>query len=147
MIIRFGTTLQKTYPSLKASLLPNLSNQRNSITKRSINCLAGMTITCSDQLFDEIIDYILKSLNIANPNNAKVYFNCLTAICKHSGMRIAPYIHSIMQMNDKFLQTPDDELIEACILVFEIFVRHCPQQINPHLNKVNNSIFFRINYF
>ncbi|KAH7637047.1 cullin-associated and neddylation-dissociated 1 isoform X1 [Dermatophagoides farinae] len=136
LIIRFGHVLSMSYPALKDSLLPLLNNGRNSISKRTINCLAGMSITCNDHIYKEIIEYLLVELNQCDNVRAKIYINCLTAICKHSGTRISPYIDTIVALNEKFLQRQEDELIEACLLLFEIFVRRCPQEINPHLQKI-----------
>ncbi|KPM03809.1 hypothetical protein QR98_0022440 [Sarcoptes scabiei] len=137
LIFRFGYALSFSYPTLKNSLIPHLKTQRNSISKRAINCLAGITITCDDKIFKEIIDHVIGELDRPlSTNQAKVFLNCLTSICKHSGGRIRSYVDTIVTLNKKFIDTQDDELIEACLLMFEIFVRRCPQEMNSHLSKV-----------
>ncbi len=43
--------------------------------------------------------------------------------------RIIPLIRN-------FCKIEDDELREYCLQAFESFVRRCPKQISPHINKI-----------
>lgn len=129
------------YPNIKEALLPQLNNVRTAVCKRTITCIAYMTITCNDQLYSEMMNNLLGELCNSNNNTAKIYINCITAVCKHSGSRMDPYLHKIIEQIIRFIEVSDDDLKEACFQILEIFVRRCPKEVSGYIENVGFQAF------
>jgi len=136
LLFRFGNVMSLYYPSIKDALLPQLKNSRTAVCKRTITCIAYMTITCTDALYTDIMNYLLKEIATSPSNNAKIYINCITAVCKHSGSRMSPYLPKIMETIFTYIDQDDDDLKEACFQTFEIFIRRCPKEVSNYIEKV-----------
>ena len=134
------------YVNIKETLLPLLKNSRTAVCKRTITCIGYMTITCSDQLYKDIMDHLLDELRSGDANNAKIYINCITAVCKHSGVRMALYLPSIMELVIKYIDVSDDDLKEACFQIFEIFVRRCPKESFLYIQQVSHLYIYSVFY-
>ena len=144
LLFRFGKVMSLYYPSVKDALLPQLKNSRTAVCKRTITCVAYMTITSSDALYAEIMTHLLSELTDSEPSNSKIYINCATAICKHSSSRMGIYLEEIMELIMKYIEHNDDDLKEACFQAFEIFVRRCPKEVSGYIEKV---FYFSITTF
>ncbi|KAI2798678.1 Cullin-associated NEDD8-dissociated protein 1 [Blomia tropicalis] len=135
LLFRFGSVMSLYYNNIKEALMPQLNNSRSAVCKRAITCIAYITISCSDQLYDEILNHLLSELQKTEINNTKIYVNCITVVCKHSGSRMDPYLKSILEFAFEFVNSNDDDLKEACFQIFDIFVRRCPKEVSQYIQQ------------
>lgn len=146
LLFRFGSVMSLYYNNIKEALMPQLNNSRSAVCKRAITCIAYITISCSDQLYDEILNHLLSELQKTEINNTKIYVNCITVVCKHSGSRMDPYLKSILEFAFEFVNSNDDDLKEACFQIFDIFVRRCPKEVSQYIQQIVNLCLKYISY-
>lgn len=148
LLNRFGSLLVSFHGNIQDALIPQLLCQRLAVRKRAITALSYLAMSCSQPLYNRIIDYLIEELtsyvNSKDINSAKTYIQCITAISRQSGHRFGQHLDKVMPLITRFAsmdvkdKKPEevDELKEVCLQAFESFVRRCPKEISPHVQIV-----------
>ena len=149
LLNRFGSLLVSFHANIQDALIPQLLCQRLAVRKRAITALSYLTMSCSQQLYNRVIEYLIEELtsyvNSKDINSAKTYIQCITAISRQSGHRFGEHLEKVMPLITKFAsidikdKKPEevDELKEVCLQAYESFVRRCPKEISSHVPTVS----------
>lgn len=135
LLSRFGGLLISFHPAIQEALLPQLSSPRLAVRKRSITAIGYLVMSCSQTLFNKLIDTLKEELG-KNISTTKTYIQCIAAVSRQAGHRIGEHLEKIMPLVVEYCKYDDDELREYCLQAFESFVRRCPKEISPHVNTI-----------
>ncbi|XP_014662099.1 PREDICTED: cullin-associated NEDD8-dissociated protein 1-like [Priapulus caudatus] len=137
LLSRFGGLLISFHPTIQQALLPQLSSPRLAVRKRSIIALGHLVMSCNNQLFNTLIDFLLGELTQnTNISTTRTYVQCIGAITRQAGHRVGEHIEAILPHMVRYCKVEDDELREYCLQAFESFVRRCPKEISTHIPTI-----------
>ncbi|ELU01651.1 hypothetical protein CAPTEDRAFT_19001 [Capitella teleta] len=137
LLSRFGGLLVTFHSSIQQALLPQLSSPRLAVRKRSIIATGHLVLSSNAALFTELMDFLLSELDRnTSTSTTRTYIQCIGAISRQAGHRVGEHLERIIPLIVKFCRVDDDELREYCIQAFESFVRRCPKEISPHIDRI-----------
>lgn len=138
LLNRFGFTLANYHSNIQEALIPHLKSQRLAVRKRAITALSYLTMCCSQQLYNVIVNELLKELanNSIDVSTARTYIQCIAAISRQAGHRFGEHLEHVIPNVVKYAHNEDDELKEYCIQAFESFIRRCPKEISVYVPEV-----------
>ncbi|NWT03941.1 CAND1 protein, partial [Mionectes macconnelli] len=144
MLSRLGGTLYSFHSSILSCLLPQLTSPRLAVRKRAIIALGHLVLTCSGNIFSELIEHLLAELKRnESTSTTRTYIQCVAGISRQAGHRIGEHLERIMPLIVQYCNVDDDELREYCFQAFESFVRRiftcpgrCPKEIDTHIPSV-----------
>ncbi|NXI58463.1 CAND1 protein, partial [Chloroceryle aenea] len=137
MLSRLGGTLYSFHSSILSCLLPQLTSPRLAVRKRAIIALGHLVLTCSGNIFSELIEHLLAELKRnESTSTTRTYIQCVAGISRQAGHRIGEHLERIIPLIVQYCNVEDDELREYCFQAFESFVRRCPKEIDPHMPNV-----------
>ncbi|XP_074601185.1 cullin-associated and neddylation-dissociated 1 [Brevipalpus obovatus] len=138
LLNQFGLLLASYHAQIQDALVPMLGCPRQAVRKRSIHALSSLSMSCSQALFNKIVDILLEQLQQKSPNvaNLRTYIQCIAAISRQAGHRFGEHLERVMPCILTFCKLEDDELKEFCIQALESFVRRCPKEIAPHTSTI-----------
>ncbi|KAM9980951.1 hypothetical protein ACTFIY_003242 [Dictyostelium cf. discoideum] len=141
LLQKYGSFMIGDLENIQKVVLPKLNATRPAIRKRAILCLANIAFPSPDNLFNSLLDYIIKSIEEAKkPDHISTLIQAIGAICKSSGYRLGKYLPKVMPHvlnycdNNKFEQ--NDELRENCLLCFEAIIEKCQKDVTPHIGEI-----------
>ena len=137
MLFLHGPALESHHEQIRNCVLPLLSSPDMVVRKRSLNVLSYLVISCSDDLFSNIVQFLLEQL-IANTSLSSTctYVQCVGAISRQAGHRAGGYLDRLVPLLVQFSDEDNDELREHCLQAFESFVRRCPREVTSCLPKI-----------
>lgn len=134
LLSRFGALLVSFHPSIQEALLPQLASPRLAVRKRSITAIGYLVMSCSQGLFNKLIDVLLEELSQNNSTSTtRTHIQAIAAISRQAGHRFGEHLEKVMPVVVHYCAVDDDELREYCLHAFESFVRRCPKEISPHV--------------
>ncbi|XP_074862145.1 cullin-associated NEDD8-dissociated protein 1-like [Carettochelys insculpta] len=137
MLSRLGGMLYSFHSSILNCLLPQLTSPRLAVRKRAIIALGYLVLTCSGNIFLELMEHLLAELKRNESTSAtRTYIQCIAGISRQAGHRIGEYLEKFIPLIVRYCNVEDDELREYCFQAFESFVRRCPKEIGPHIPSV-----------
>ncbi|XP_043472361.1 cullin-associated NEDD8-dissociated protein 1 [Leptopilina heterotoma] len=147
LLSRFGSLMVTFHSVILDALLPQLSSPRQAVRKRTIVALSHLLTSSNSQLYNKILDHLIKVLSSNKARNViRTYIQCIASICRQAGHRFGEHIERIMPLIVQFSTEDDDELREYCLQAFEAFVYRCPKEITPHINKIISICLMYITY-
>uniref|UniRef100_A0A4X2LA96 Cullin associated and neddylation dissociated 2 (putative) n=1 Tax=Vombatus ursinus TaxID=29139 RepID=A0A4X2LA96_VOMUR len=139
MLSRLGGALYSFHSSILHCLVPQLTSPRLAVRKRAIVALGHLVMTCSANLFSELMEQLLAELEgEASTSTTRTYIQCIGGISRQAGHRVGAHLPRIVPLVVKFCAVEDDELQEYCFQAFESFVRRCPKEMGPYIPSVTN---------
>ncbi|KYR00775.1 HEAT repeat-containing protein [Tieghemostelium lacteum] len=141
LLVKYGSSMTGDLENIQKVVLPKLNASRPAIRKRAILCLSSMAAPAPDALFNQLIEFIIKSIEESKkPDHTSTLIQAIGAICKTSGYRLGKYLSKIMPNVIKYCDKADqnDELRENCLLCFEALVEKCQKDISPYLQDIIN---------
>ncbi|XP_008945811.1 PREDICTED: cullin-associated NEDD8-dissociated protein 1-like, partial [Merops nubicus] len=137
MLSRLGGTLYSFHSSILNCLLPQLTSPRLAVRKRAIIALGHLVLTCSGNIFSELIKHLLGELKRnESTSTTRTYIQCVAGISRQAGHRLGEHLEKIIPLIVQYCNVEDDELREYCFQAFESFVRRCPKEMDPHIPNV-----------
>lgn len=137
LLCRFGGLLVNFHPLIKDALLPQLASPRLAVRKRSITAIGYLVMSCSQILFNNLIDKLLEEMDKDDSTSTtRTYIQCIGAISRQAGHRFGEHLERVMPLVVGYCKVEDDELREYCIQAFESFVRRCPKEISPQVTTI-----------
>ncbi|NXW84152.1 CAND1 protein, partial [Alopecoenas beccarii] len=144
MLSRLGGTLYSFHSSILNCLLPQLTSPRLAVRKRAIIALGHLVLTCSGNIFSELMEHLLAELKRnESTSTTRTYIQCVAGISRQAGHRIGEHLEKIIPLVVQYCNVEDDELREYCFQAFESFVRRifiyrdrCPKEMDPHIPNV-----------
>lgn len=139
LLNRFGALLVSFHSSIMKCTLPLLKSQRMAIRKRTIIALAQLVMCASNQLFVELMDYLIDELKSKKTQlDVRTFIQCIGSICRQSGHKVGPYLDQIIPEIVSYSKLEnDDELRETCIQSFESFICKCPKEVTSYIQQIN----------
>lgn len=139
LLSRFGSLLVNFHTTILSALLPQLSSPRQAVRKRTIVALSHLVMSCNQQLYTKLIDYLLEGLaHNSSTSTTRTYIQCIAAICRQAGHRFGEHIERVMPLLVQYSSKEDDELREYCLQACEAFVQRCPKEITPHIQVITD---------
>eukprot|EP01132_Coremiostelium_polycephalum_P010275 gene10275-12603_t len=124
LLSKYGSIMVSSLENIQKVVLPKLNASRLAIRKRAIACLANLSISAPDTLFNSLVDYQIQSIEEAKKaDHISTLVQSIGAVSRSSGYRLGKYLPKIMPYivkyceSDKFEQ--NDELRENCLICFE----------------------------
>ncbi|XP_067665996.1 cullin-associated NEDD8-dissociated protein 1-like [Haliotis asinina] len=137
LLSRFGGLLVTFHSSILQALLPQLSSPRLAVRKRAIIAIGHLVMSCNNQLFLELIEFLLTELSKnTSTSTTRTYIQCIGAISRQAGHRFGEHLEKIIPLIVRFCKEDDDELREYCLQAFESFVRRCPKEVSPFIGEI-----------
>ncbi|XP_064931912.1 cullin-associated NEDD8-dissociated protein 1 [Columba livia] len=137
MLSRLGGTLYSFHSSILNCLLPQLTSPRLAVRKRAIIALGHLVLTCSGNIFSELMEHLLAELKRnESTSTTRTYIQCVAGISRQAGHRIGEHLEKIIPLVVQYCNVEDDELREYCFQAFESFVRRCPKEMDRHIPSV-----------
>ncbi|XP_035214585.1 cullin-associated NEDD8-dissociated protein 1-like [Stegodyphus dumicola] len=137
LLSRFGGLLISFHLSIQEALLPQLASPRLAVRKRSITAIGYLVMSCSQNLFNKLIDVLLEELSQNNnTSTTRTHIQAIAAISRQAGHRFGEHLERVMPIVVQYCAVDDDELREYCLHAFESFVRRCPKEISPHVSTI-----------
>ncbi|XP_046376355.1 cullin-associated NEDD8-dissociated protein 1-like [Haliotis rufescens] len=137
LLSRFGGLLVTFHSSILQALLPQLSSPRLAVRKRAIIAIGHLVMSCNNQLFLELIEFLLTELSKnTSTSTTRTYIQCIGAISRQAGHRFGEHLEKIIPLIVRFCKEDDDELREYCLQAFESFVRRCPKEVSPFITEI-----------
>ncbi|XP_046577843.1 cullin-associated NEDD8-dissociated protein 1-like [Haliotis rubra] len=137
LLSRFGGLLVTFHSSILQALLPQLSSPRLAVRKRAIIAIGHLVMSCNNQLFLELIEFLLTELSKnTSTSTTRTYIQCIGAISRQAGHRFGEHLEKIIPLIVRFCKEDDDELREYCLQAFESFVRRCPKEVSPFIAEI-----------
>ncbi|BES92029.1 Cullin-associated NEDD8-dissociated protein [Nesidiocoris tenuis] len=137
LLSRFGNLLVSFHPTILNALLPQLASPRQAVRKRTIVALSHLVMSCNQQLYSKLIEFLLEGLTKdSSASTTRTYIQCIAAICRQAGHRFGEHLERVMELIVNYSEQEDDELREFCLQACEAFVQKCPKEITPHITTV-----------
>ncbi|GIY90141.1 cullin-associated NEDD8-dissociated protein 1 [Caerostris darwini] len=137
LLSRFGGLLISFHLSIQEALLPQLGSPRLAVRKRSITAIGYLVMSCSQNLFNKLIDVLLEELTQNNnTSTTRTHIQAIAAISRQAGHRFGEHLERVMPIIVQYCAVEDDELREYCLHAFESFIRRCPKEISPHVSTI-----------
>ena len=147
LLKRFGSTLTEEHGALQEVFVNTLSSGSTSVRKRSITCLAALSVHTADQLFDEIMNgQVISGIEKQRGETLRKYIQLCSTISRIAGHRVGKYINKIMPLlidnldEEKLDQIEEDgernEVRENILQAFESLVQRCPFQMTQFIEPV-----------
>ncbi|XP_050436438.1 cullin-associated NEDD8-dissociated protein 1 [Adelges cooleyi] len=140
LLSRFGSLLLDFHQVILKSLLPQLTSSRQAVRKRTIVALGHLVLSCNQQLYSKLIDYLINDLSTQPPAaRSKTSIQCIAAICRQAGHRFGVHIDRAVPLIQGPLvenSAEDDELREYCLQAFDAFVNRCPSETAAYTNDI-----------
>eukprot|EP00127_Corallochytrium_limacisporum_P001356 Clim_evm12s53 gene=Clim_evmTU12s53 len=142
LLTRFGQALEEQHPQLQSTLTKQMHSDRMAVRKRAMTALGALVMTSRDQLFNDLMEDIIKVLesSSANETDKKAHVQLIGILAKTSDTRVGKHIPELFPHILKFVQHEgDDELRESCIACFETLSLRCSKETatyTPDIIKV-----------
>jgi len=140
---RFGALVSYAHKDIQASFITQLSATRPTLRKRAIVGLAALSQYTNDQLFGELMDYVLKEIKKSSGGgeDLRSFIQLTSAISKTAGNRMGKYLSDIiqllMQANEDIAESDgEDEVREYIVQAFESFVTRCPDEVTDYVELI-----------
>ncbi|EGC38692.1 hypothetical protein DICPUDRAFT_148578 [Dictyostelium purpureum] len=146
LLQKYGSFMVQDLETIQKVVLPKLTATRPAIRKRAILCLANIAASSTDALFNNLMEFIIKS--IEDTKKPEVRFNAdhigtliqaIGAICKSSGYRLGKYLPKLMPFIIDYCNIASEqheELRENCLLCFEAIIEKCQKDVTPYLEEI-----------
>jgi len=143
LLKQFATLMNSDHEKIQKGILPHLTSTRIAVRKRAISCLGFLSISTPDNLFADLINYILDTIKKAKKaGHIRTLISVIGAISRSVGFRMGRFLADkdivgllIKYLNDEKFES-DDELKENCFQTFESLVLRCPAEVKPYLDKI-----------
>lgn len=143
LLSRFSTSMTGDHEKIQKAILPQLTSTTAATRKKAISCLGYLSISTPDDLFSQLVTFVLKGIKESKKNNhIRTLISVIGAISRSVGYRLGKFLESegiipllIKYLNDEQFEN-DDELKENCFQTFESLVLRCPKEIKPFLNPI-----------
>uniref|UniRef100_A0A131XVQ6 Putative tata-binding protein-interacting protein n=1 Tax=Ixodes ricinus TaxID=34613 RepID=A0A131XVQ6_IXORI len=137
LLCRFGATLVPFQPAIMEALLPQLQSPRLAVRKRSITAIGFLVLSCSQGLFNKLMDALLEELSKNScTSTTRTYIQCIGTISRHGGHRMGPQLERLVPLVVSYCGLEDDELREHCLQGLESLLRRCPKELAPHVPTI-----------
>ncbi|KAL9653139.1 hypothetical protein ABK040_006355 [Willaertia magna] len=166
LLDRFGSIVNEEHEKLQKTLADELKSSRVSVRKRTISCLAALSVHTNDKLFDTLIvnvvngiDNLIKTMKKSKENDKveelSTYIQTCSAISKTAGHRFGKYLTRIVPLfmdaaeiiagsleedeDEEMVDTNteiNDEVREYITQAFESFVTRCPDEVSKFVDYV-----------
>ncbi|CAJ0582763.1 unnamed protein product, partial [Mesorhabditis spiculigera] len=131
ILLRFGQTITEHHSQIRDVLLTILSSERPAIRKRAIIALGNLTASCNPTIFDEICAVLFERLqNTGNESVVRGMATSIAYVTKASA--VVPTLLKACRASD------DDDLKEAVLQCFEVFILRCPEEIAPFIDELES---------
>ncbi|XP_077518379.1 cullin-associated and neddylation-dissociated 1 isoform X1 [Amblyomma americanum] len=137
LLSRFGALLLPCQPAIQEALLPQLASPRLAVRKRSITAIGYLVMSCSQGLFNKLMDTLLEELaKNSSTSTTRTYIQCIGTISRQAGHRMGDHLERLMPLMVEYCRVEDDELREHCLQGFESLLRRCPKELAPHVPMI-----------
>lgn len=137
LLSRFGAMLLPSQPAIQEALLPQLASPRLAVRKRSITAIGYLVMSCSQGLFNKLMDTLLEELaKNTSTSTTRTYIQCIGTISRQAGHRMGDHLERLMPLMVEYCKVEDDELREHCLQGFESLLRRCPKELVPHVPTI-----------
>lgn len=143
ILTRMGALLGDQHHELCSAILNQLPSHSAMITKRAIQCLGALSVSCDNRLFDTITTDSISKLQAKKPiAEIRTSVQIIWMIAKKSGHRLTTYVDIIapllLQFNLSEDYEDDDELREHCFQTLSSFCFYCKQEMLPFGDDLAN---------
>ncbi|KAL3213225.1 hypothetical protein MRX96_035569 [Rhipicephalus microplus] len=129
--------LLPSQPAIQEALLPQLASPRLAVRKRSITAIGYLVMSCSQGLFNKLMDTLLEELaKNTSTSTTRTYIQCIGTISRQAGHRMGDHLERLMPLMVEYCKVEDDELREHCLQGFESLLRRCPKELVPHVPTI-----------
>ncbi|EEC03282.1 tip120, putative, partial [Ixodes scapularis] len=102
LLCRFGATLVPFQPAIMEALLPQLQSPRLAVRKRSITAIGFLVLSCSQGLFNKLMDALLEELSKNScTSTTRTYIQCIGTISALHVHELAEHCDSVNQFLHK----------------------------------------------
>ncbi|ORX59310.1 TIP120-domain-containing protein [Piromyces finnis] len=114
-----------------------LNNSRLAIRKRANNALGSLASVMSNNMYNEIISFIINELNnTSDIDYLKTLISCIGTLCRSNSSFFEFHIDTIFPYLLKYAKNNDAELSETCIKSMETLALRCSVPITTKLNEI-----------
>lgn len=131
--------------NLLTSVQHELLHDRMTIRKRVISCLGALGPVLSVPLLNQLMDGLLSELTNKSTQHKNATIQALGTLARTVGHRMGPYLDVVVPLliqvcdghgTEESNNTPlVNESRENCLLALESFIRRCPEEVTPHIEK------------
>lgn len=138
LLQKYGAHLAQNHSLLVEALFPLLRHQRMAVRKRAISALSSLSMTCSDEIFENLIRRLKSELmgKMGDLNNAKTSVQFLEGLSRSTASRFGKHLPVFVEDVIKTAQSDDDELKEYSFHTLETFLQKCQSDILPFVPKI-----------
>lgn len=130
-------------------LFTQMKSERQALRKRCMNTICALVEVVSNEHYEKIVEKILIGCQ-ENRNNIEILNNFVsgaTSICRVSAVRFAPFLPKFIPIFLNYCkENEDDELREACIQGFDVFISRCTKDVTPFITPILAITVDLINY-
>lgn len=142
-VLRRYPTLVQEHEKIQKAIVPHLTSTRDASRKKAISCLGYWSVSAPDNLFSDLVTYLLNEIQSAKKANyIRTLISVIGAISRSVGYRLGKFLESkgiigllVKYLHDERFQS-DDELKENTFQTFESLVLRCPSEVRPFIDEI-----------
>ncbi|KAI6186489.1 hypothetical protein M3Y98_00138100 [Aphelenchoides besseyi] len=125
------------FNSIEDVLFLQLTRERQALRKRAINVLGFLVEAVDEPTYEKIVDRVLELLkNETDSASTRAYVLAAATISKANPRLFAKRLEEFIEILLNFCKKDDDELKDACLHAFEIFISRCNREIVRFLPSI-----------
>jgi hypothetical protein len=130
VFIRFGVAVAAAHEGVMAVIVPRLEHKEETVRKRASQTLGAMVGVCADAVFSSLMDTVIAKMENAAKANTPMflytYIQTIGVISQSAGTRVAPYLHKIVPILERFCAADNKLGFEDADKLLELW-EHCLQ--------------------
>lgn len=139
IISKFGNAIDLDLVQIIEVLFYQISLDRQALRKRAISVLGLVSDFVDEALYEQLVQRVLNGVQTStSPSLARSYVLAAGTISKSSKTFVKNLDAFVKALMHKCNTTDDDELKDACVHVFEVFISHCSKEITPYLAEIES---------
>lgn len=138
---RFGSLMEADHEKLLNSLLVQLIANQAGIRKRTVQCLAMLASSLSDDLLGKAIFHVIElpKRRDLKPDMIRTNIQMIGAFSRAVGYRFGPHLAEAVPILISYCENAseiDDELRENSLQALESFVLRCAREVTPYCEMI-----------
>uniref|UniRef100_A0A1I7RSB0 TIP120 domain-containing protein n=2 Tax=Bursaphelenchus xylophilus TaxID=6326 RepID=A0A1I7RSB0_BURXY len=137
LITKFGHSSYIDFKDIVNVLFIQLSKDRQSLRKRAISVLGQVAEVVDDEVYVSIVNRVFEGIQNGGSNSVIRAHVLAASTVSRSGRGLKSRLPEFIKLLVKYCQdTDDDELKDACVHAFEVFISRCNKEITPYLSDI-----------
>ncbi|CAD5224823.1 unnamed protein product [Bursaphelenchus okinawaensis] len=138
LITKFSHTTFINFEEVVDVLFYQLSKDRQSLRKRAITVLGQVSEVVEDDVYCDIVNRLYEGIESGSNSVVRAHVLAASTVSR-SGRGLKGRLHEFINVLVNYCrETDDDELKDACVHAFEVFIFRCSKEISPFLNEIQS---------